>query len=66
MGERAERKGKAVTELSSEGHIGIGDERRYQEFRELPGSSSSWQNSEHRLQGKRARDGSERLARARL
>lgn len=65
MGERADRKGKAVTELSSEGRRGIGDGGRHQEFRELPGSSSSWQNSEHRLQGKRARGGSERLARAR-
>lgn len=57
MQERANRKGKAVRELSSKGQTGAADGRRHQEFRELPGSSLRW-NSEPRLQGRTAGVGS--------
>lgn len=52
------RKGNAVPGLSPEVQIGAGGGRRHLEFGELPGSSSRWRNSKHRLQGKKARGGS--------
>lgn len=66
VGERAERKGKVVSEPSSKGRARVPDGRRLWEFRELPESSSRWWNSELRLQGKGARGKSETLTGARL